>query len=152
MGFYLHLFRVPPGADPVELHLALEEAGGDEGTPPSPRLVQILSQCVPDLPKTERPKYVEFDDEALGLQIVVSGETVAVSVPYWHGPVAARRIFTTIWKCAEALKIQGGLDAFDPQLGRLLDLDKDLKTVVAMYVKTATATGAVRPKPWWKFW
>jgi hypothetical protein len=153
MSFDLHFFHVPPGADPAQLHLAMEEDGGSsENTPPSPRLVHILSQTVPQMPKTERPKYVEFDDESLGLQIVVSGESVAVSVPYWHGAAAARRIFRTIWECAQALKIQGGLDAFDPQSGRLLDLDRDLGSVVASYVNTAIAAGAVRPRPWWKFW
>ena len=104
-----------------------------------------------------RWRHIELNgpEDGNGIQITLHDEAVAVTVPYWHRGVAADGVWAEIWRYLQVLCTEGRLDVYDPQLDRMLQLQRDLPEVVAAYGRgvgvAAQAIGGSK-KPWWRFW
>jgi hypothetical protein len=106
-------------------------------------------------------RHVELNgpDDSNGIQITIHDDHANLTVPYWHRDAAARDTWAEIWKYLQALERAGELRSYDPQLEKVLDLDRDLDAVMAMYAKgvavtrqAAEAAAAPPKKPWWRVW
>ena len=102
-------------------------------------------------------RHIELNgpDGGNGIQITLHDETATVTVPYWHHGIAANTVWEEIWTYLTVLKTDGGLDVYDPQLDRILDLSTDLGAVLSTYggvVGSVDQVAAKLKKPWWKFW
>jgi hypothetical protein len=99
-------------------------------------------------------------DDGNGIQITLSGDSAAITVPYWHQGDAAQRVFDEIWSYLRVLQEGGNLVAVDPQIDKFVDLETDQPAVMARYRAVvekipeilADAERRSTRKPWWKFW
>jgi hypothetical protein len=71
-----------------------------------------------------------------GAQIALFPNEVGVTVPYWHEGEAAQEVFRQIWDYLHIIQQMTHHVIFDPQLGRLIDLEKDFDAVLAAYLGT----------------
>lgn len=106
-------------------------------------------------------RHVELNgpDDGNGIQITLHDDHANVTVPYWHRDAAARAAWSEIWSYLRVLESAGGLRTYDPQMEKVLELDRDLDAAMAMYAKGVAVTrqaaeaAAAPPKtPWWKVW
>ena len=82
-----------------------------------------------------RYRHIELNgpDEGNGIQITLYDDTADITVPYWHQPHKAERVFREIWGYLGILEREAGLAVYDPQLDRLVDLAVDFLTVLERY-------------------
>ncbi len=110
-----------------------------------------------------RFRHVELNgsDQSTGIQITLFDSTATLTVPFWHHGEAAQRVWREIWSYLAVLAREGGLQAYDPQLERVLTLSTDFDAVIKRYDHGVVATDEVAagmsesppaPRPWWKFW
>ena len=67
-----------------------------------------------------------------------------------------RRVFEEIWSYLEIIEREGGFFTYDPQIGRVLDLQKDFEAPLGCYDcvsrDISEEFAAQQKKPWWRFW
>jgi hypothetical protein len=68
-----------------------------------------------------------------GIQITLFDNTISITIPYWHRGEAARGAFQEIWGYLGLLERVANYRAYDPQLGRVLNLEKDFPEVLLAY-------------------
>jgi hypothetical protein len=108
----------------------------------------------------KRFRYIELNgpDGGNGIQITLEDDHATIAVPYWNQGAKADTVFKEIWGYLCVLHDAGGYVTYDPQLERLLDLDRDLGEAVKGYVrvveqvKRPSSEAPRAKKPWWKFW
>lgn len=108
----------------------------------------------------ERYRHIELNgpEDGNGIQITISDDTADLTVPYWHQPEAATKVFDEIWTYLGILEREAGFCIYDPQLDKILDLAADRGAVLARYGRVVAqmpqivAEPAQAKKPWWKFW
>lgn len=186
MSYDLYLAPVPADGDfesALELHL--DAADGQATTPRDPAMEAWKADVVGTLralDATLKPFEVDFtevakhlecseaearerwrhielnpEDEKRGIQLTVYDGHVVINVAYWHRGDAIRSAFERISTFARELKAARALVLYDPQLGRVIDLEepKDLRDTLAAYEGVMGQTPdlpATPRKPWWKFW
>lgn len=89
-----------------------------------------------------------------GVEITLYDDLALITVPYSIAPNAGESVVEA-WLYLGILQEKGKYVAYDAQLDRFLDLNKDQPTVVQEYA--AVSARKVMPedefkKPWWKFW
>lgn len=143
MSYDTYLFRRDSQDRQEALHLAFERVSEADGTgPPDAELEsrkRDLARAVlaehPDLrvsppgclnapPQGQtgqpiRRVNIELDSPQDGLQILISDQVVAVSVPYWHGGGKAEPVARKICKLLQLLQRATGFTHYDPQVGSL---------------------------------
>ena len=91
-----------------------------------------------------------------GIQITLFDDEASVTVPFWHHGAAARRVFEEIWSYLEIIEREGGFFTYDPQVERVLDLQKDFEASLSCYDdasrEIADYFAVPQKKPWWHFW
>ncbi len=108
----------------------------------------------------ERYRHVELNgpEDGNGIQIELFDDSATVTVPYWHHATDAEPVFAEIWGYLGVLEREGGYRTYDPQLDRVLELERDRPAALAAYargleVTFAAAKQLIEPKrPWWRFW
>lgn len=92
-------------------------------------------------------RHIEFNTPAdgPGIQIQLFDREASVTVPYWHTRKTAAAVFDKAFGYLRIMVRTGGYFVFDPQLGRVLDLQKDLPECAAAYTgatsRVASAMG-----------
>jgi hypothetical protein len=82
----------------------------------------------------KRFRHIELEGpDELAIQITLEDTTGEITMPYWHSGAVAVAAFKTIWGYLDVLQREGGYRVFDPQLDRVLDLERDFAKVVAKY-------------------
>jgi hypothetical protein len=188
MGYDFYSFRVPAGEDPMTIadRLLGEDEGELAPHASSPEIeakkeamanaileknpqmtrFQLRHDEIAKMENTSidearrKYRYIEINppDDGNGVQVHLYDAYATVSVPYWHQGEQAAAVFREIWGHLETLGREGGYETYDPQLGRVLDLERDFSLVVQCYVEAvqqvqAASDDAGKPeKPWWKFW
>lgn len=102
------------------------------------RLSRRLRAIIPGLEGAVEGEAVRLSAPGWG-QIVLSGEAASIKLPYRHDGPAARRMITQLWQVLRLLRREAGLQACDPQLGRVLDLERDQQAVLREYERGLTA-------------
>ena len=105
-------------------------------------------------------RYIELNgpEDGNGIQVVLHDDSATIAVPYWHLGAQANAVFEEIWEYLRVIKDVAGYVAYDPQLDRILDLERDLKETLNAYlrivreIKESPSVGFKSRKPWWKFW
>jgi len=183
MSYDFTLFRPKSGVSLEDSVAALhneQEMEAKEGKPLEPSakgrmdaLVAALLAATPDLEVADHTAdalgYIELNRKGNqnGIQITVHANSANISVPYWHTKTEAAGVMREIFGYLKVLEKDGGFRTHDPQLGRVLDVDKDVDEALSAYSSTAekvTSQVRARPellskiskyndtKPWWKFW
>lgn len=185
MSYDLHLFQVPPGRTARDVYESGElgdkhrtKVADPEKEARKRRIMDALLQHDPRLvpfefdhtqiAKTDgiaveearrRYRHIELNDDETNspIQITLFDDEVSVTIAYWHqGPQAAQ----TLRKVGGYLNIivaHSGYTAYDPQLGKVIDPDRDYQDCLNAYgagvaaIERVSQTGNLR-KPWWKFW
>ncbi len=157
MSYDLRILRVAPGADPVAA-ARMEEPGDDaSGTHPLLTWDDVLRERIVAELRRLNPAFEaddhELNDERTGVQIGFFGTEASLTLPYWHGSDTAAGVFRDVWAYLRAMTGPGGAVVYDPQLGRILNLESDRDLVLKTY---AFGVGALNKasgrRPWWKFW
>ncbi len=115
---------------------------------------------IPEAEARERWRHIELNapEPGSGTQIELFDDTATVTVPYWHHGAEAEPVFEEIWRYLSVLEREGGYRTYDPQLERVLDLERDRAAVLDAYargleVTYAAARKLIEPKrAWWRFW
>jgi hypothetical protein len=136
-------FALAPGEDADEV---LERLGEDE-PPRDPHLeaelARVLTEADPTLePVRDEQGVVQLDGP--DLQAFLERGQLVVNVPYWSS-VDVAALLRRLEAIADALREWRGWVAYDPQLGRPLELPRDapdLERKFAMGVATAQAVAA----------
>ena len=180
MSYELHLFRAPAGVDllrAAEESLAALENSVDSG-PLDPEvqkrhqhIVAELQSHDPDFeilpvwtespaPAGEAPQrsmtaaFVSPPDDTMVMHL--SGATASVTLCYWNGVADADAVWEKACGAIEVLRREGGFHVYDPQLGRMVDLDLDRPAVLEKYLEGASygaaagARAAAEELPWWE--
>lgn len=89
----------------------------------------------------QRWRHIELNgpDDGNGIQIILRDTHATISVPYWHSGEAGEAAMREIWGYLKLLNDIAGLAAFDPQLGRPLELDRDMDVVLRKYAQGISA-------------
>jgi GNAT superfamily N-acetyltransferase len=89
-----------------------------------------------------RDKYRHLElnspDGGNGISITLRDDEASVSLPFWHETGKAQQTFQEVWVCLETICRQAGYVVYDPQSGRMLELETGLEAALASY------TGAAR--------
>ena len=117
---------------------------GHDGLARSHRIDQAEAQ--------RRWRHIELNLESVGLQITLFDDWATVTLAYWHSGDEARNALSVAWDCLKTIGGELGYRVFDPQLGRILDLEADFDPVVDFYMGTISAVNKTVRRPWWKFW
>lgn len=99
-----------------------------------------------------RWRHIELNLESVGLQITLFDDRATVTLPYWHGGDEARNALSLAWDCLKTISGEVRYQVYDPQLGRILNLEADFDPVVELYSGTISAVNKTLRRPWWKFW
>ena len=155
----------PPGHDADDRKLALCEAlqSLDTNLKPFdfqfPQIAQHLGITEEDARRRYRHIELNGPQDGPGIQITLFDDEVSVTVPYWHSGARARNVWVVIWTYLRLLHDIGGMSVYDPQLDKVVDLDRDLPVVVKSYLSGLQYTESLFPlpradkcRPWWRFW
>jgi hypothetical protein len=147
MSYDFTMFNLEPNADLYETLSMRERAKG-------PRLfnkeTKQRSRAIVDLLIFKNPRLdwqpsamgniesIHIDEGANGngIQISLFPDEVGITVPYWHEGDAAREVFQQIWDYLGVVQQMTHYVIFDPQLGRLVELEEDYEEVLAAYLGT----------------
>jgi hypothetical protein len=192
MSYDIYLFKPDSGEAAEEAFERLfDEDDDDNRNPPSPegdalkeRLTDRLSKANPllerfqfdyiaiakSLKTTEEEARLQWrnielnsPEDGNGIQIQIEDDKASMTIPYWHKDDDAQRVFEEVWEYLDVFRTEADYLAYDPQLGRPLDLSNDLAEVIYRYtgvmsrfeteVNGPGQTGNTeQSKPWWKFW
>jgi hypothetical protein len=145
MSYDFRLCLPRPGRDPMEIALADIEEGEETALTPAAaernrRLVAALLEKNPDLEGADGASsagdgMIVLTDpaEGSGIEISLSSDEAAVSLAYWHGEPAAQPFLEEAWDYLRIIEREGDYFTYDPQLGRVLDLQTDFAAVLAAY-------------------
>jgi hypothetical protein len=106
----------------------------------------------------DRMRHIEINDAAQktsGIQITLFDDSAALTIPYWHKRDAAERVLRQAWGYIDIMCRECGYEVYDPQLGRVIDInsfDDVLWTYASMTERMDGMLGRAPKKPWWKFW
>jgi hypothetical protein len=115
-----------------------------------------VSQGISEEEARRRFRHIELDGpkNGSGVHITLFDDTAVLTVPYWHEGLGANKVFKEVWQYLLIFEKEG-FQPYDPQLGRLLNLDVEFENVLRNYVSVTgrflPSTAAPR-KPWWKIW
>jgi hypothetical protein len=133
----------------------LRKSGGDQG-PIDPRKEQAKQQLAralvtrhpslriaqPDFAELARRhdidvsearrrfRDIELNEERGSFQITLFDDAAGVSFSFSGAFEECRNAARLLWDCLQILHSQGGFSAFDPQVGKLLNLDSDFDLVL----------------------
>jgi hypothetical protein len=159
------LLVIPRGSETVEEaanHDALDDEPDGERVAPlalgdfqarNARAVAALCQLHPGFHKFETDSSVELTDigSGTGLQIHLSEDSGAVSIPYWKQSQTAGRL-QLVEQCLRVIAETTEFQFYDPQTGSKLTAENGYRTdpeAIGWGVKALQRLGK---KPWWKFW
>src|SRR3954470_1647375 len=168
VSYDVMFYALAPGENADEV---LERLGEDEPARDpqlEAELARVLTEADPTLePVRDEQGVVQLDGPEM--QAFLEPGHLVVNVPYWSS-VDVAALLRRLEAIADALRAWRGWVAYDPQLGRLLELPRDAPEVerkFAMGVATAQAVAdgkppgeVYRPKPpppagrrrWWPPW
>jgi hypothetical protein len=142
MSYDLYLYRVPPGADPLE---APREAFESRDDPPPPPDAQEWMAALASALRDQHPAlemrsggdgakaFVLLQSSASGIQVWLCTTHASVDVAYWHSGEQAIAVWREAWTYVELLEREIGSRPYDPQLDRVLNLRSDFDAVVTQY-------------------
>jgi hypothetical protein len=142
MSYDLYLYRVPPGADPLQAPRAAFESVDDPPAPPDApermaALASALREAHPALAMRSGGEggdaFVLLQSNASGIQVWLFPTHCTVDVAYWHSGEEAVAALREAWGYAEMLEREAGSRTYDPQLDRVLDLRTDFDAALAAY-------------------
>jgi hypothetical protein len=148
MSYTIDLVRLPPGADPEaayreqskEKEQELLKTRGVDPAPVDPKKEQAKQQLAralvtrhPSL-RIAQPDFaarnIELNEERYSIQIALFDDTAGASFSFTGAFDECKTAMRLLWDCLEILRSLGGFSAFDPQVGKVLNLDSDFDTVV----------------------
>jgi hypothetical protein len=167
--------------DPTEEYLRFSEAGSVDDPNPGPVLskCEVAKRKLADSLRIKQPlldefvfghdslakshridqaeaqrryRHIELNLENVGLQITLFDDWATVTRPYGHSGDEARNALSVAWDCLKTICGEVGYRVYDPQLGRILDLEADFDPLVDLYFGTTSAVNKAFRRPWWKFW
>lgn len=119
-------------------------------------IAKMENITVEDAKKKYRHIELNGPEPSNGIQIMLFDDEASVTVPYWHEGAAARRVFEEIWSYLRIIEKEGGFFTYDPQIDRVLDLEKDFEASLGCYSGVsgdlAEEFPVTQQKPWWQFW
>jgi hypothetical protein len=127
--------------DPTKEHAKQQLAQALVASHPSLRIAQpdfaaiAKSHDIEISEARRRFRNIELNEERFSIQITLFDDAAGVSLSPSGALAECKQAVTLLWDCLQILRSRGGFSAFDPQVGKLLDLDSDfdlvLKTVCA---------------------
>ena len=89
----------------------------------------------------QRYRHIELNgpDDGNGIQIILWDNHATISVPFWHAGKDGESVMREMWGYMRLLNAVEGMTAFDAQLGRMLDLDRDFDAVLQQYAHGVSA-------------
>jgi len=145
MSYDFTLLALDPNADVFKTLEMRERSHGifnDEGRQRAREIANALRVKNPALDwqpySSGRLECVEINSDIphYGIHISVFPDEASLTVPYWYEADEARPIFRQIWGYLEILQQLTTFAIFDPQLGRVIDLNVDFEPVLASYSGT----------------
>ena len=96
----------------------------------------------------------------LATQIIIFGDTVSITVPYWYSGDNATEVFNNINQYAKVIRQAAGYFVYDPQTEEVFDplneniFDLNIYQSMTHQVKKMKTDQIKKSnkKPWWKFW
>jgi hypothetical protein len=147
MSYDFQMFVLQPNADLYETLSSRERA---KGPYLFNKATRQRSRAIVDALTFKNPKLdwqpsamgnyesIQIDEGANGdgIHISLYPDEVAITVPYWHEGDAAHDVFLQIWNYLGIIQQMTHYVIFDPQLGRIIDVEKDFDAVLAAYLGT----------------
>jgi hypothetical protein len=84
---------------------------------------------IPESEARRRFRNMELNDKKLAIQILIFDDAAGASFSFLGDPQHCTSAVRVLWDCLRVLESEGGFSTYDPQIGRLLDLDSDFDDV-----------------------
>ncbi len=103
---------------------------------------ELQKKALSEKLKSANPKFNEFNpDNHLqllsnepGIQVYVSQNQIAVSVPYWHTDQEGEKIFTEFFKYLRIIREETGYSIYDAQIGAEMIIDQSVEKFLLKYL------------------
>ncbi len=96
-------------------------------------LAKSLGMTVGEVKHRYRHLELNGPEDGNGIQITLYHTHATIAVPYWHSGTEAVAVIEEIWEYMRLLHSAAGMQPFDPQLGRALNLEEDFPTVLQRF-------------------
>ncbi len=157
MSYDLYLYRVPPGADPLDACQAAFEAAYDRSGAPGDtpeRMMSTAAAVRAENPELELKQggvgghaFVMLQSAASGIQVWLFPTCATVDISFWHSGARAVEVWREAWSYLAVLEREIGARTYDPQQDRVLDLGTDLDSVLAEYAGGVQMLEDIRENP-----
>lgn len=137
MSYDLDLFVPQSNANPISI---IQEAALSKESAQTPLNLRIARRLEADNPKfhvKSTEDFIEIMDDVEGIRIHLYSNGGHISIPYWFtdDEIIALAFETTRQYLGLVLRI-ANYQVYDPQLGRVVNLENDLPTMIAAYKQT----------------
>ena len=155
MSYGFDLVRLAPAADldeeasaKAERMRATLEAMADQDVPRSSdpsreqRMQELAAALMSRHPTLERhpssfgdadsgrPRVIELNERSCWIQIHLFDDGAGASFSFVGDAQACTRALRLLWDCLEILESEAGYSTYDPQIGKVLNLESDFETVL----------------------
>jgi hypothetical protein len=72
---------------------------------------------------------IELDEKKLSFQILLFDDAAGANFSFVGDPQRCADALHVLWDCLQVLESEGGLSTYDPQIGKVLDLNLDFDLV-----------------------
>lgn len=157
MSYDLFLYRVPPGADPLDACRAAYEAADDRAGAAGDslqRMMEIAAALRAQDPGLEAKEggvgghaFVLLQSAASGVQVWLFPTCASMDMPFWYSGDRAAEAWREAWRYLELLERETGARTYDPQQDRVLDLPTDLDSLLATYAGGIKVLEEIKENP-----
>ena len=164
MSYRFYLFEPGDGPDAVAaaharleaLELSLVAGTAERGATPVwlGELRTALGTRHPDLRQeavatdAAWAPFAQYADPDDGVEIQLYGDSVSVSIPFWHSGEQAEHVLLRVSDYLKTVQDITGFVVYDPQLDRVVQLPADLSRVTERYTRHSTLTANSPNSAW----
>lgn len=139
MSYDLDLFIPQPNLDPIQIiqQAALNNQPDAAHHTRNQALMQRMSAENPQFALHQAPHVLELTDPNDGLQISLYASTAHIALPYWHTVDSDIKLnFAVMRRFVRLIQTHIAYEVYDPQLGRVVNVERDVPQMVALYRQT----------------
>ena len=98
-----------------------------------------------------RFRNLEVNEKRWNIQINLFDDTAGISLAFVGDGEESRNALRVVWDCLQVLESEGGFSTYDPQAGKVLNLESDFDTVFKYYAGDVNLKRNPEKQRWWKF-
>lgn len=134
MSYDLDLFTAQANLDPINIIQQAAMMPDSARTSSNQATMRHLERDNPNFHIKVTDDAIKVLDEVEGIRITLYAHGAQVSIPFWYTDSAIIEVaFQTAQHYIRIILSHTGYAVYDPQLGRIVDIERDLPEMIAAY-------------------